>query len=170
MLSLLETSMLRSKKETMVSFLHLHPEYVDEALALCISDKQPFCWRAAWMLQEYFEPNPTDLWDYIPDIIKAIPHKKDGHQRELLKLLKLVYLNDDQEGELYECCLKIWMQIHKNPSVRYIALEYLLNTAQKYPELLHELELVLTEEYIDTLSPGIKHGVKKRLSKLKKNK
>ncbi|MCG9880513.1 MAG: hypothetical protein MH472_07940 [Bacteroidia bacterium] len=168
MASLLEESMIRSRKETMISFLHQHPEYLAEALELCIQDHEPFCWRSAWILQNFLQPNSPEIRELCPKILAVLPKKKDGHQRELLKLLKLVNLTEEWESQLYDICFNIWIQLHKSPSVRYTALEYLLDLVKKYPELLHELEMVLEDEYLETLSPGIGKMVRKRLHLLKK--
>jgi hypothetical protein len=34
----------------LISYLSAHPEYFEEAITLAISDKQPYSWRAAWLL------------------------------------------------------------------------------------------------------------------------
>ena len=34
----------------MIAYMETHPEAYEEAVQLAISDKQPYAWRAAWLL------------------------------------------------------------------------------------------------------------------------
>jgi hypothetical protein len=111
--------------------------------------------------------NDPHFLPYLEKLLNAIPHKKDGHQRELLKLLFLVDWDDKMEGELYEYCMQIWLQIHKSSSVRAVAMEVMLRISNKYPALKQELGLLLQDTYLATLSPGIKSSLIKRLNKKK---
>jgi hypothetical protein len=163
----LENSMIRGRKEAMIAFLRSHTNYIPEAFELALSNKQPYCWRAAWLLQCCLVQNDPHFLPYSEKLLNAIPHKKDGHQRELLKLLFLVDWDDKMEGELYEYCMQIWLQIHKSSSVRAVAMEVMLRISNKYPALKQELGLLLQDTYLATLSPGIKSSLIKRLNKKK---
>lgn len=163
----LENSMIRGRKEAMIAFLRSHPNYIPEAFELALSNKQPYCWRSAWLLQCCLVHNDPHFSPYLEKLLNAIPNKKDGHQRELIKLLFLVDWGDKMEGELYEYCSQIWLQIHKSPSVRVEAMEVLLRISNKYPELKQELNLLLQDAFLETLSPGIKNSLLKRLQKKK---
>lgn len=46
----LEHILTNSYKADMISYLKSHPEDFDEAIKLAIADKQPYSWRAAWLL------------------------------------------------------------------------------------------------------------------------
>lgn len=46
----LEHKLLNSYKRDLISFMISHPEYFDEAVELALSDKQPYSWRAAFVL------------------------------------------------------------------------------------------------------------------------
>lgn len=160
----LEKSMIRGRKEAMIAFLRTHTNYIPEAFELALSDKQPYCWRAAWLLQSVLSKNDERLVHHINSLIQALPEKKDGHKRELLKLISLANWDEKMEGELFELCQHIWVQLQHSASLRVIAMEVLLRITHKYPELKQELALLLTDEYIDTLTPGIRRSLMKRLN------
>lgn len=61
MASALENKLISTYKDEMILFLNNHPEYFNEAIQLAISDKQPFSWRAAFL-----------LWSCIADNDKRI--------------------------------------------------------------------------------------------------
>jgi hypothetical protein len=163
MQSQLEKILVSSYKEEMIVFLKTHPECFDEAIKLALSDNQPFAWRSAFVLFDYIDENDTRIKKHINTIIKCINDKKDGHQRELLKILYKMNLSEKQEGIVFDTCIRLWEQIGKNPSVRIIAFKFILKIVSKYPELLEEIKFLLNEEYLATLSPGVKHSIKKMI-------
>jgi len=149
----------------MIVFLNSHPEYFTEALELALGDRQPYCWRAPWLLYSCMEENDSRVRPYIPKIIAVIQEKKDGHQRELMKLLHLMDLDDEQEGRVFDICMNMWESISKGPSIRYNAFMFILKVVNKYPELKPEFDFITQDQYLETLSPGIKHSI---LAKVKK--
>lgn len=86
-----------------------------------------------------------------------------------MKLLQRMKLSDDQESILYDQSVTIWESVRKKPSVRYTAFEHIINMVYKYPELEQELDAITQPQYLNSLSPGVKAGVFKSLSKLKKS-
>ena len=45
---------------------------------------------------------------HLAKIIKSIEGKNDGHQRELIKIVRKMSLNEDQEGLFFDVCMNIW--------------------------------------------------------------
>ena len=69
MQSLLEHKLLNSYKNEMISFMETHPEVFEEAIQLAISDKQPYSWRAAFLLWSCMEKNDKRIQKYIGKIV-----------------------------------------------------------------------------------------------------
>ncbi len=159
----LENILMSRHKEGMISFMNVHPEYFNEAIDLAISDKQPYSWRAAWLLWSCMEENDPRIRPYIKKIIKSITTKNDGHQRELIKILLQMKLTEKQEGILFNTCINLWEQIDKKPSVRFTAFQFVLKTAKRYPELSNEIKFLTQNHYLETLSPGIKRSVQRMM-------
>lgn len=163
MASKLEQILLNFYKEEMVSFLNSNPSYYQEAIQLAISDKQPLSWRSAWLLFHCMGENDIRIRPYVNKLISVLPVKKDGHQRELIKILFKMKLNDNQEGRLFDICMTIWEKINKSPSVRWTAFYYITETAKKYPELSNEIAFITQSQYLETLSPGIKNAIERMM-------
>ena len=159
----LEESLTTLYKDEMVAFLKKHPEYFEEAIQLAISDKQPYSWRSAWLLWSVMTKNDSRFDNYIPAILQSIKDKQDGHQRELLKILYLLEIDEAYEGQLFDLCISLWENIEKKPSIRYTAFRFLVKITNKHPELRRELDFLLEPRYFETLSPGVKKGVFKML-------
>ncbi len=146
-------------KDEMIAFLAAHPEYFDEAVKLAIADDQPYSWRAAWLLCDCMEENDLRVKKHIYKILRAIPDRADGHQRELLKILLRMELSETHEARLFDLCMSLWESLHKSPSVRYTAFRFIVNMARKYPELSNEITGLTQQWYLDTLSPGVKRSI-----------
>ncbi len=165
----LEHILLNSYKDGMISFMNAHPEVYDEAVQLAISDNQPYAWRSAWLLWSCIEENDKRIRKHIKNIVKAIPTKNDGHQRELIKILHQMELSERHESILFNICMNIWEQIGKTPSVRITALKFIIKIAKKHPELLNEIMYLVEDHYLESLSPGVKRSVQKLISEISKN-
>jgi hypothetical protein len=166
MATALEDKLINSYKEEMISFLISHPEHFEEAIKLAISDKQPFSWRSAWLLWSCMEENDKRIQKYIKAIVDGIKTKKDGHQRELIKILYKMDIKEKYEGILFDICMTIWEGIGKNPSVRITALKFILKVANKHPELLEEIVFLTQDHYLESLSPGVKRSIERMMKKV----
>jgi len=161
----LEHILTNAYKDEMIAYLNNHPEDFEEAIKLAISDKQPYGWRSAWLLWSCMEKNERRIQGYVKQIINTISTKGDGHQRELLKILQLVELDEEDEGILLNVCVELWGKTNKRPSVRYTAFMFMNKMVARYPDLFHEIELLTEDHYLDTLSPGIKLAIKRIIKK-----
>ncbi len=159
----LEHILTNAYKDEMISFLSSHPEHFDEAIELALSDNQPYSWRAAWLLFDCMEENDRHVVEHVNKIIRTMPDRGDGHQRELLKILLRMELSEAQESRLFDRCMGIWEGIDKSPSVRYTAFRFIAKMAKKYPELSNEITGLTQDWYLDTLSPGVRRSIAKML-------
>jgi hypothetical protein len=164
--SALEHKLLNSYKKEMISFMNAHPEYFEEAVELAVSDKQPYSWRSAYLLWSVIEKNDKRIQKHIKKIVNAIKNKNDGHQRELIKILLMMELDEKYEGVLFDICLGIWEQIDKSPSVRINVLKMIIKIANIHPELKQEISFLTQDHYLESLSPGARHSAFKLMKEL----
>lgn len=150
----------------MISFMDNHPEFFNEAIELAISDKQPYAWRAAWLLWSCMEENDRRIQKYIGNIVDTIETKDDGHQRELLKILFNMEVREEYEGKIFDLCMDIWEGINKAPSVRVNALKFIIKIVKKHPELAKEITFLTENHYLESLSPGAKNSVSRLMREL----
>ena len=156
-----EHLLTNSHKPEMIAFMESHPEYFTEIIKLAIADKQPYSWRASWLLWSCMEKNDKRLRSNTKKIIDILPERKDNQQRELLMILQRMELNDEYEGQLFDTCTKIWAQIGKNASLRYNAFKILVSISKKHPDLTHEIKTLTESYYTDTLSESVKKSITK---------
>ena len=130
-------------------------------MEIALSEEQPMAWRATWILGKSIKKNDSRLKEYVSDFINFLEGREDGHLRELLKIIEKMEVSEEEEGKLFDICISVWELIGKSPSVRITAFKILVKIAKKYPELAEELEFLTHNDYVETLSSGIKNSFEK---------
>ncbi|MCC5022706.1 MAG: hypothetical protein J6386_07875 [Candidatus Synoicihabitans palmerolidicus] len=130
-----ERVLVDAYKAEMVAYIGAHPEAMEEAIGLAVTDRQPYAWRSAWLLESCMQDNDSRVRTAVDNLLAALPTKADGHQRELIKILSRMDLRDDQEGTFFNLVVGLWEDVHKKPAVRCVALKFILKMVEKYPDL-----------------------------------
>ncbi len=155
------------RREVLLDYLEKKPECFDDAIKLALENDEILSWRATWLLNQTAVKNDKRLNTYTKKLIESVNGKRDGHQRELLKLIQKMDIDEEIEGYLFDICMTIWEDVDKIPSVRITAFRIIVDTAKKYPELINEIEFLAQEHFAETLSYGIKNSferIKKELN------
>jgi hypothetical protein len=162
----LENVLMTFHKEEMIRYVAKHPESFEELVQLSMVDKQPYSWRAAWLLWSCMEENDNRIKGHIRTIIGSLRGKNDGHQRELLKILYQMEIDEKSEGLVFDHCVSIWEKISKKPSVRFNAFKFIIKISRKYPELAQEIGFLVQDHYLETLSKGVRHSLMRMINVL----
>ncbi len=160
-----EHILVTTHKAPLVAYLNAHPEYFQEALELAVSDKQPYAWRAAWLLWSCMEPNDVRVRPYVHRLVKATETTNDSQFRDVMLVLLNMDWDEEAEGRLFDRCAEVWQQPGKQPSVRLSAFKALVKIVKNHPELRDELTLLMQNEYLDSLTPGVRHSLGKLIKK-----
>jgi len=143
-----------------------NPALFDQLVEITVSGKHSKSWRAPWVISNLMSDNDARLRPFIKNLINALDGKKDGYQRELLKIIQRMDIPDELEGILFDKCTGIWEVTKKSPSARIAAFKILIDTANKHPELKKDIQFLTEQHYTQTLSPGIKRSLKKMMKEL----
>ena len=165
----LDRILINSYKSDLISYLVSHPEEFNEVIQLAISDKQPYSWRAAWLLWSCMEKNDSRLQAHIKNIVNAIPTKNDNQQRELFLILQKMELDEEVEGFLFNICVSAWEKINKKPSVRINAFKLIVKIVKNHPGLSAELVFLTQNQYLSSLSPAARKSIYKMIKNLVKS-
>lgn len=160
----LEYTLTNSYKDDLISYIASHQDDFPELITLSISDKQPYSWRAAWLLWSCMDNNDKRKRRYIKKIIDILPDRQDSQQRELLMVLQRMELDSKYEGQLFDSCTKIWENINKNPSLRFHAFKIMVAISKKYPDLSNEIKSLTDTYYTDNLTDNVKKSIFKLMT------
>ncbi len=167
-ISKLEEILITTHKKEMISYVLGHPSSYEELFQLAVSDRQPYAWRAAWLLWSCLTPNAPIIHDHLKQILTCIRYKPFNQQRELIKIISMIELPQDAEGEVFDVCASLWQKIEAPPALRYNAMKLMTKIVKKYPDLYSELEEMTDGYHVDTLTKGASHSVKKMLKNFQK--
>jgi hypothetical protein len=159
----LEKLLVSKHKKEMITYVTANPACFDELIELTSSVKNPYSWRAAWLLWSCMSENDPRVTSFVPELMGRLSESADNQKRELLKILWLMDIDETLEGLLFDQCVAIWEQISHQPSVRFNAFKLLLKIAKKHPEVNEEISALTEAQYIDTLSPGARKSVLKMI-------
>ena len=158
----LEKLLATTMKATVVTYLKEHRGAFDEAMALGLSKRQPLAWRAVWALEEVVAQNDQRVISHLPRILAFLPEAEDGHCRSWLMVLHHLELAEENQAALFDFCMQLWCNPHKQASLRFHALQTLERLAAPYPELQQEIKASMSDALINSLSKGILHSLRKR--------
>lgn len=162
----LESVLTTSMKSATLSYIEDHPESKEELITLSISNKQPYAWKAAWYLGYLLKKNDPEIIQHVETILEILPKRNESQQRELLKILLTIDIDEEFEGRLFDLCIEFWQNPKKPPAIRYYAFKQMYKTASRHPDLTPELLAILGPQYLDSLTPGIGASIRKMVRHL----
>lgn len=148
-------------KADLLAHMRTHPGDFGELIHLALADKQPYSWRAAWLLWSCMERNDQRLRKHIGALVAALAERPDNQIREYLMILQKMDIPERFEGRLFDRCISIWEAVGKQPSVRCNAFRMMVRMVNRYPELRKEVSFLTGPRYMDSLSPGVRHSIRK---------
>jgi hypothetical protein len=152
-------------KERLLNYLQENPNAFVPLVKSSLSNA-PEAWRASWLVGHTMEINDIRIQSSVDIMIASLEQLKEGHQRQTIIILSKMCLNDAQEGKLFDSCLTIWEHLKSIPSTRITAMKFILKIGDKFPALKPEIKLWTQDIYLDSLSPGIKRSLIKRVKKI----
>jgi len=153
------------KKDGLLSYMHKNPDAFTPFVKLSLMST-PEAWRASWLVGHIMLKNDKRIQSSVPTMIDSLLLLNQGHQRQTLIILLNMFLDDNQQGKLFDHCLTIWENIKIIPSTRITAMKFILKTVDKFPDLKPEIKLWTQDKYLESLSPGIKNSLLKQLKKI----
>ena len=162
----LEYTLTHSLKAGMMSYMSTHPDELEELILLAVSDKQPYSWRAAWLLSHHVIANEKRIARHIPNIINRLKGENESQKRDLVNVLRQLELDEEYQGVVFDICIDIWSKVNKIPSVRWSALRLALQITKQHPALYDEILQITDDQYLEPLSPGIQRVIRKSLKTL----
>lgn len=162
----LEWVLTHNFKEGMIDYIRSNPLEIDNLIILIFELRQPYSWRAAWLLWSCMEENDIRVANYIGKFVEGLTFYPDNMKKDICMILLKMDIEENLEGILFDHCIGIWEDISKKPAIRANAMRILIKLTEKYPDLYHEVISLTNDIYLQDSSTGLKHSIKKRISAL----
>lgn len=164
--SQLETILTSTFKKTMIEYINDNPDEFDNLIQLIFTDRQPFAWRAAWLIWSCMDNNDIRIKKYVIKLIDCLPDKPGNMRKDIYCILAKMDVDEDHEGRLFDHCISDWENLNNKPAVRANALKIIIKIGKKYPELVSEIKALTKDLYLQNASIGLKKSVEKLISQL----
>ncbi len=144
-----------------------NPSRMNELMDCFLSDNIRITQRAAWPLGLIGAEKPEYVQPFNPVLLAKIkePKATDTIIRNILRTWKEMTFDEEEEGEIFDTCFDLFLDIKKAIAIRAFSMYVCTNIACKYPEIakeiIPEIELNLTHD-----SPAIRSSSKNCLKKL----
>ncbi len=156
----------RIHKDSLLEKIRSEERNIDLLIAWSKLPDQPLGWRSTWLLRQILKDDDPLIQPHIKVVLELFTTFNESQKREWLKTLETQKIGEDEEGVLFDHCITEWKKIHNHPALRASAVLVIFKILKKYPELKEELTHLMTTEYLEALSPGIRKSVVKVWNKI----
>jgi hypothetical protein len=147
------------------------PEYYSLLMDIALYNSYQKSWRAAYLVDKINDEYPELLKPFLIKMIEQLKIEKSvSKRRHFLKLISMNILPQDQQGFIFDFCLKTFTSAKEPVAVRVHAMQILYNISESEPELKPEILAIIENEMEYHSSAGIISRGSKLANKLRKQK
>jgi len=145
------------------------PEQFKELMQCFTGNDYRIAQRAAWSVSEAAQRKPELIQPYLEDIVAQL-QRTDVHPavvRNSVRILQSIEIPEELHGEVMNAC---FIFIEKPPTpvaIKAFALTTLYNLSKHYPDIQHELQVIIEERMDNETAAFVSRG-KKILRQLQK--
>lgn len=151
-----------------IKYVGFNADRFKSLMNLFFSENAQLSSRAAHAVSHCVDQSPTLLLPYIPAIISHLENEPNvAVKRNIVRLLQFQHIPTESQGLLTTHCFNYLQDNKEAIAVKAFSMTILLNMCHHYPELVHELTLVIKDMIING-SSGIKNRGEKTLKQLDK--
>jgi len=157
---------LREQALKISSYACSSPKHFKKLMQCFLSNEYRLAQRAAWSVSWAARNNSSLIKPYIKDLVAQLP-KKDVHDaviRNSVRILQQIEIPESLHGELMNHCFS-FIEFPSTPAaIKAFSLTTLFNLSKFYPEIKHELKLIIEERWNNETA-----AFKSRAKKILKN-
>jgi hypothetical protein len=122
--------------------------------------------RASWAASKAYDLKPQLFGTYIPQLIKCLDEPIHGSvRRNSLRILQSMQIPEAHQGKLIDTLFKLLQDPKEESAVKAFAMTAAYNIVQHFPELGHELKIII-EDQLPFATPSFRSRAKKITKKL----
>jgi len=128
--------------------LYKQPASVDMVIEEFLSEDLRLRQRISWVLMAFPELDQSCLTPQIDRLLSVLfKTKENSLKRNILRLLQIQSIPEKHHGPLIDFCFNILEDKKEAVAIQVFAMTVAGKLAKPYPELLHELALLLEANY-----------------------
>ena len=136
-----------------------------ELLQLFLNDEYRVVQRAAWMISLVAEEQPQLIEPHLKVIVNKMsePGVHVAVKRNVARILQFISIPEDMQGIVMNTCFELLSDPKETIGVRVFSMTILANLSKIYPDIKHELKVIVD----DVMEQGASAGFKARARNLK---
>ena len=142
-----EHSKIQNNK--IVKWIGNDPKRFKELFQIFLNDEIKIVQRASWALSESTRTYPELIKPHLKTLFKNL--SRPGHHnsvtRNSLRALEFIDIPDSLHGEVLNLCFNFISDPKEKPAIKAFSLTVLDNLSRKYPEIRHELRLIIEDQW-----------------------
>ena len=149
----IRTALLKehSKKQcaAIVKYVGNDQQKFDELFDLFLHDEYRVVQRAGWPISYCVEKYPGLIKKHYRSLLRNVGKKgiHDAVKRNTVRLLQYVDVPEKFHGQVMDLCFNYISSPTEAVAVKAFSITVLQNLAKKYPEIIHEIKLVIDERW-----------------------
>ena len=150
------------------SWIGNDPLKFDQLVQLFLNDEYRVVQRAAGMISKIAEQHPNLLQPYLTQLIKKANEANipAAVKRNVVRLMQFIEIPADVQGEAMELCFKLLSEPAETVAVHCFSMVVLFNLSKIYPDIKHELKMVIEDHMRHEVTAGFLSRAKKVLAQL----
>jgi hypothetical protein len=164
-----ELALEHSKTQAMkiASYACLSKKNFKELMQCFLDEDNRIAQRAAWSVSWAAKKKPAMIIPFIKTLVAQL-NRKDVYPaiiRNSVRVLEAVEIPEALHGEVMNACFRFIEEPATPVAIKAFSLTTLFNLSKSYPEIQHEIKLIIEERW-DTETAAFKSRGRKILAKL----
>lgn len=158
----------KSNTDKIVKWVGNSKTRFDELMHLFLTDEYRVVQCAGWSLSYCAIAHPEFVSKHFKEFFKLLKDE-NAHpavRRNILRLLPFVEIPSNYHGEAIDQCVRFLSTPGQKAAVKAFSLHVLQNLARPYPEIVREVELIISDQW-DREPPSFRSRAKKFLEATK---
>jgi hypothetical protein len=149
----LRTEILRehskSQKDKIVTWIGSHQQRFDELVQLFLHGESRIVQRAAWPLSYAALQHPFLVKKHLGKLVRNLRRRDlhDAVKRNTMRILQVIPVPVRLQGILMNTCFDYITDPAEKAAVKAFSLTVLDKLSREYPEIRHELHVIITERW-----------------------
>lgn len=133
--------------EKIVKWVGSSPERFAELMHLFLTDVYRVVQRVAWPIGIIGEKQPALIMPHLPQMLGRMTEAgvPVAVKRNVVRLLQFADIPEELHGRVMNICFDLLADVNETIAVRVFSMSVLAQLAKTYPEIKHELKLIIED-------------------------
>lgn len=139
----------KAQAEKIVVWIGDSQQRFDELVNLFLQDEYRVTQRAGWPLSYAAVAHPELVKKHLPVLVKTLRRKNmhNAVKRNIVRLLQEIPIPKKLHGEVMDTCFGFIADVQEAIAVKAFSLSILDHLSKQYPEIKHELKVIIEERW-----------------------